>query len=225
MANKSRKKNKKSNRGSLRKKGGGNCGKSTPDCFNNPQLPQMGVNKYDNCPSGSEIAFNVRHYYGKQTGGNTLSDGIVNISKIIKHVPSSLKNTSVIISNGRFSTLGLQEQEANKLHKVLKKKFSNAKKEIYSTGGYKIYFDDNKLHNKLNKELELLGGGFGFTKTPESQSGDVLDIVDSYPTKVAVPRCNKVKGGRKSKKKKNGKKKGGGKARVPIPLRFLNYYN
>jgi hypothetical protein len=226
MAKKSRKKNKNSKPRTLRKMSGGNCGKSAPDCFNNPQLSQMGTNKYNKGPSDSEIAFNNRYYYGKQAGGSSLSDGIVNISKIIKNVPSNLKNTSVVISNGRFSTLGLQEVEANKLHRILKKKFSNAKKEVYSTGGFKVYFDDNKLHNKLNKELELLGGGFGFTRTSDSKSDNIFGIINSYPTKTELPGCKTVQGGkRKSKKKKQQKKKGGGKARVPMPLRFLNYYN
>lgn len=162
----------------------------------------------------------------KMTGGSGLSDGIIKISEIIENVSSKLKNTPVVISNGRFSTLGLQEEEANSLHKILKKTFPNAKKEIYSTGGFKIYFDDKKLHNKMNKKIELLGGGFGFRRTSDSKSDNIFSIINSYPTKTELPRCKTLQGGkRKSIKKRRLKKKGGGISKVPMPLRFLNYYN
>lgn len=169
-----------------RKKGGSSkCKPATIDCFHDKAISQLGTNNYQSNPNLSEIAFNIRYNVNtKQIGGNKLSDGIINVSKIVNKSPNKFKNIPIVISNGRFSTLGLKEKEANELQKILKKKFPNTKKEIYSTGGYKVYFDNNKLHKKLNSSLNLLGGG---------------------------------------KKKKS--MKGGKKSKVPMPLRFLNYYN
>ena len=101
----------------------GNCNIGKTDCFNKPEpLPQLGI--LPTSPNLSEVAFDGRYCCGvnkagSQVGGsNNFEDGIINIKEIIKYNG----NINFYVSNGRFSTEGLNKNDANNIKNKLKKK-------------------------------------------------------------------------------------------------------
>lgn len=84
-------------------------------------------------------------------------DGIINSQNIFG---VNIQNINFYISNGRFSTEGLDKKDAVKIKHFLKKKKINVFITDYATGGSKIYFDDHKLHSEImrNKSFNKIGG-------------------------------------------------------------------
>tara|TARA_Y100001933_G_C18990413_1_gene560310 strand:+ start:880 stop:1920 length:1041 start_codon:yes stop_codon:yes gene_type:complete len=149
----------------------GNCDVPKADCLTHPErsTQQLGRNPFNDPPTGSENAFESRQCCGYNeagagtpnianvplSSGNALQNGggnsatITTISKMFKNCPKTLKNTKIFVFNNRYSTEGLNNNNAKLLKKLIKQKFKvNAKTENYSTGGTKVYFD-----------LKMNGGG------------------------------------------------------------------
>lgn len=93
----------------------------------------------------------------KKGGKVNFIDGIVNSNNIFG---VNIKNINFYVSNGRFSTEGLDKKDAVEIQKFLKKKKITAFITDYATGGSKIYFDDHKLHSEImkNKSFNKIGG-------------------------------------------------------------------
>merc|ERR1711871_335363 len=186
MKNRSKKINRKNKIKKSKKKGGGNCiaekpiqvekvvntgncniGK--PDCFNPLPLPQLGI--LPTSPTLSEIAFDGRYCCGNN------KDGIIDAKSILgKNI-----NINFYVSNGRFSTEGLDKKEAIKIKNILKKKNINAIITNYALGGSKLYFDNHKLHSKIskNKNFNQIGGN-GYYLSLDSCPPGGLSTVKGY---------------------------------------------
>ena len=159
----------------------GNCNIGKTDCFNKPEpLPQLGI--LPTSPNLSEVAFDGRYCCGvnkagSQWGGSNLKDGIINIKDIINYK----SNVNFYVSNGRFSTEGLNKKDANNIKNKLKKKNINAKITQYALGGFKLYFDSNSLHSKItkNKNFNQIGGN-GYYLSLDSCPPGGLSTVKGY---------------------------------------------
>ena len=149
----------------------GNCNINKPDCFNNPQLPQLGRNPYTDLPTLSEIVFSGRYCCGNDKAGSghqnqiggksSLSDGIIKIGEVFKNQKNNkYKNITLFVMNGRFSTEGIEKQSADEIKTILKKNKIKSNIVPYATGGFKLYFDNQKLHQQIasDKKFMKVGG-------------------------------------------------------------------
>ena len=166
----------------------GNCNVGKPDCFNNPPLPQLGI--LPTTPNLSEIVYDGRYCCGNDNAGSQngggkmyLSDGIINLKDIIN---SKFKNTNLFVSNGRFSTEGIDKKDALQIQKKLTNKKIKSSITNYALGGYKLYFDDKKLHSQLinHQNFNKIGnnqlGGNGYYLSLDSCPPGGLSTVKGY---------------------------------------------
>jgi len=149
----------------------GNCNINTPDCFNNPQLPQLGRNPYTDLPTLSEVIFNGRYCCGNDKAGSqssqqiggaspNLKDGIIKVGELFSDTKHKNYNQiSFFVMNGRFSTEGLDKEKANSLKKILQKKKIKSTVIPYVTGGYKLFFTNQKLHQNISNHKNFLKVG------------------------------------------------------------------